>query len=107
MTRLSLSALLALAALGGSTSAMAHGMFCQCQGLADGQVRCHGGLSDGTALPGATLDVIGYDEKIHIAGKLGTDSSFTFAKPDGEFYVLLEMGPGHTVEVDHKDIAKP
>ena len=100
-----LSALLALLALGNTAPVMAHGMYCQCQAVGDGQVRCNGGLSDGTGLPGATLDVLGYDEKILVAGKLGDDSSFTFAAPDGEFYVLLEMGPGHTAEVDHKDIA--
>lgn len=103
MTRIPLLLLGALL-LGTSTPTLAHGLYCQCQALGDGQVRCNGGLSDGTALPGATLDVIGYDEKTLVAGKLGADSSFTFSKPEGEFYVLMELGPGHTVEVDHKDI---
>lgn len=85
--------------------ALAHGLYCQCQAIGADQVRCNGGLSDGTALPGAALDVIGYDEHIRVAGKLGADSSYTFARPDGEFYVLMELGPGHTVEIDHKDIA--
>jgi hypothetical protein len=91
-------------ALAASTPAMAHGLYCQCQAIGADQIRCNGGMSDGTALPGATLDVIGYDDKTLQEGKLGDDSSFTFARPDGEFYVLLELGPGHTVEIDHKDI---
>jgi len=102
-----LSLLLASLALSLSPNTQAHGLYCQCQPVADGQVRCHGGLSDGTALPGAALDVIGYDEKPLITGKLGEDSSFTFPRPDGEFYVLMELGPGHTVEVDHTDIPAP
>lgn len=96
--------LFAALASGLSAQAHAHGLYCHCQPLDDGQVRCNGGLSDGTALPGAALDVIGYDEKTLVTGKLGDDSSFTFTRPDGEFYVLMELGPGHTVEVDHTDI---
>ena len=42
--------------LGVSSPTLAHGLYCQCQALDEGQVRCNGGLSDGTALPGATLD---------------------------------------------------
>ncbi len=54
-----------------------------------------------------TLDVIGYDEQILVPGKLGADSTLTFKRPDGEFYVLFDAGPGHVVEIDHADIAAP
>ena len=91
-------------ALAAAAPAMAHGLYCQCQAIDAGQVRCNGGMSDGTGLPGATLDVISYDDNTLVTGKLGSDSSYTFARPSGEFYVLMELGPGHTVEVDHKDI---
>ncbi|MEN0106655.1 MAG: hypothetical protein AAGC84_09545 [Pseudomonas sp.] len=99
---------LALLSLGLAANApvFAHGLYCQCQAIEGGQIRCNGGMSDGTALPGATLDVLGYDDKPLVTGKLGADSSFTFVRPAGEFYVLLELGPGHTVEIDHKQIAQ-
>ena len=99
-----LSLALATLALAASTQATAHGLYCQCQAIGGEQIRCNGGMSDGTALPGATLDVVSYDDNTLLAGKLGSDSSFTFTRPDGAFYVLLELGPGHTVEIDHKDI---
>ena len=51
-----------------------------------------------------TLDVIGYDETILVPGKLGSDSTLTFKRPDGEFYVLFDAGPGHIVEIDQADI---
>ncbi|MGY4535224.1 hypothetical protein ACVW0Y_004377 [Pseudomonas sp. TE3786] len=104
MTRV-LSLFFTALALTVSSQAQAHGLYCQCQALGDEQVRCIGGLSDGTALPGTVLDVIGYDQKTLVAGKLGADSSYTFRRPEGEFYVLMELGPGHTVEVDHRDIS--
>ncbi|MNL87971.1 hypothetical protein D3C87_2174180 [compost metagenome] len=51
--------------------------------------------------------MIGYDEQVLVGGKLGDDSTLTFKRPDGEFYVLFDAGPGHVVEVDYADIAQP
>jgi hypothetical protein len=51
--------------------------------------------------------VIGYDEEILVAGKLDGDSRLSFKRPDGEFYVLFDAGPGHVVEIDHADIEAP
>ncbi|MNO80569.1 hypothetical protein D3C76_717810 [compost metagenome] len=99
-----LSRLGALFVLTVSPTAFAHGLFCECKALDAEQVRCTAGMSDGAAAPGATLDVIGYDGKVILPGKLGTDSSLTFRRPPGEFYVLFDLGPGHTVEVDHSEI---
>ncbi|WDY56189.1 hypothetical protein [Pseudomonas sp. PSKL.D1] len=93
--------LLALAA----GPALAHNPMCDCEPIDGGQVKCTGGFSDGSGAPGVTLDVIGYDEQMLVKGKLGEDSTLTFKRPDGEFYVLFDAGPGHVVEVDHADIA--
>jgi len=87
-----------------SHSALAHAPYCQCEDIGGEQVRCKGGLSDGANAPGVTLDVIGYDERILVHGKLGEDSTFTFKRPAGEFYVLMEIGPGQVAEVDHSQI---
>ncbi|MCY1407228.1 hypothetical protein D3C76_506000 [compost metagenome] len=105
MKRLSLPG--ALFALAVSPAASAHGLFCECKALDAEQVRCIAGMSDGSAAPGATLDVVGYDGGVILPGKLGADSSLTFRRPPGEFYVLFDLGPGHTVEVDHRDISAP
>ena len=87
--------------------ALAHNPMCECEELASGQVKCTGGFSDGSGAAGVTLDVIGYDEQVLVGGKLGDDSTLTFKRPEGEFYVLFDAGPGHVVEVDHADIAQP
>jgi len=87
--------------------ALAHNPMCECDEKGDGEITCKGGFSDGSGAPGVTLDVIGYDEQVLVGGKLGDDSTLTFKRPDGEFYVLFDAGPGHVVEVDHADIAAP
>ena len=96
--------LLLLASL--SPFALAHNPICECTVEGEEEVVCTGGFSDGSGAPGVTLDVISYDEKILIPGKLGDDSSVRFKRPDGDFYVLFDAGPGHVVEIDHTEIAE-
>ena len=96
-----------IALLGVCNQALAHNPMCECKAVEDGQIRCTGGFSDGSGAPGVTLDVIGYDETILVPGKLGADSTLTFKRPDSEFYVLFDAGPGHIVEIDQADIEAP
>ncbi|PWB30935.1 hypothetical protein DCO48_18870 [Pseudomonas sp. SDI] len=98
---------LALLMLGAASPALAHNPMCQCEPLAGEQIKCTGGFSDGSGAPGVTLDVIGYNEAVLLPGKLGDDSTLTFKRPEGEFYVLFDAGPGHVVEIDYADIGEP
>lgn len=93
--------ILMMALLACATQAYAHNPVCRCSKAGSDSIRCVGGFSDGSAAPGVKLDVIGYDEKILLASKLGADSSLIFKKPKGEFYILFDAGPGHVVEIDH------
>ncbi|MBP2228703.1 hypothetical protein J2847_001994 [Azospirillum agricola] len=98
------AALAALAALCAASTAQAHYPICECR-MADGRtVVCTGGFSDGSKAPGVVLDVIAYDEQVLVKGKLGEDSTLSFARPAQDFYVLFDAGPGHTVEIEHTAI---
>lgn len=99
--------MLGLLATACSSVALAHNPMCECKQIDDQQIRCTGGFSDGSGAPGVTLDVVGYDESILVPGKLGSDSTVTFKRPDAEFYVLFDAGPGHVVEIDQADIQAP
>jgi hypothetical protein len=101
MTRLLLAG---VALLSISSPAHAHTLLCECWELAGKQVQCKGGFAHGAPANGVTVDVIGYDEKTLVAGRFADDSTFTFKRPDGEFYVLMDMGAGHTLEIDHSKI---
>lgn len=85
-------------------TAQAHYPICDCKMVDAKTVRCVGGFSDGSKAPGVTLDVISYDEQILVKGKLDADSSFSFPRPEQDFYVLFDAGPGHTVEVENSNI---
>lgn len=100
MTRIPLAAaLLALSAL----PAAAHYPFCTCAAQA-GEITCEGGFSDGTSAEGVTLDVISYDENVLVPAKFDASSKVQFPRPEGEFYILFDAGPGHVVEVDWQDV---
>jgi len=91
-----ISSLLALPAL-------AHSPHCQCK--LDGEfIVCQGGFSDGTGAQGTLLDVISYDEEILLSSTLDEQSSIRFPRPDGDFYILMDAGPGHIVEIDWPEI---
>lgn len=103
MTRLNATVVFALAMLG-ATAALAHNPIAECE-VTEGQIiECRGGFSDGSGAAGVMLDVISYDEDILIPGKLGDDSRLQFQRPEGEFYILFDAGPGHVVEIDYQDI---
>lgn len=90
--------------LAAASSAHAHYPVCECKMMDAGTVKCTGGFSDGSTAPGVILDVISYDEQVLVKGKLDASSSITFPRPDQDFYVLFDAGPGHTVEVEHTAI---
>lgn len=87
-----------------ASAAWGHHPYAQCKASGETRIQCKGGFSDGSGAPGVTMDVVSYDEKLLIHGKLGEDSTFTFKKPDGEFYILFDVGPGHVVEIDHTEV---
>lgn len=86
-----------------ATPALAHYPFCTCTAK-DGTITCQGGFSDGTSAEGVKLDVISYEEAVLVPGKFDATSTISFPRPEGEFYVLFDAGPGHIVEVDYQDI---
>ncbi|MBJ7551217.1 hypothetical protein [Marinomonas ostreistagni] len=89
-----------------SQTSFAHFPFLECTNEASNIV-CIGGFSDGSSAQGITVDLISYDEEI-IASKTFNDrSSVEFQQLGREFYILLDAGPGHTVEVDWDQIKTP
>jgi len=101
-TILRLSAALVL--LGAAVPVHAHHPTARCQQQDAQTIVCRGGFSDGGGAAGVVMDVISYDEKILISGKLDDKSTFAFKKPQGDFYVLMDAGAGHVVEIDHTEI---
>ncbi len=82
----------------------AHSLLLACQPAADSMVQCKGEFSDGSDAAGMAVSVKAYDERVLAKGTLGGDSTWRFRLPEGEYFVRLEDGGEHSVEVDHTDV---
>ena len=86
-----------------SPFSFAHYPFCNCA-LQGEEIVCEAGFSDGSGASGVSVDLISYDEEVISAQAFSEQSTARFTPFEGEFYILLDAGPGHTVEVDWHDI---
>ncbi len=82
----------------------AHSLLLTCRPAAGDMVRCVGEFSDGSDAAGMLVQVKAYDERVLVKGTLDGKSSWEFKRPAGEFFVRLEDGGEHAVEVDHTDV---
>jgi len=86
--------------------ALAHTPMCSCYDNGDGTITCEGGFSDGSSAAGVKIRIIDSAGKVLIEGKMSQDSEYSFKKPDGDYKVQFDAGPGHVVEVKGEDIAE-
>lgn len=87
-----------------ATLSFAHTPLCFCEDNGDGTITCEGGFSDGSSGAGIKMKVVDTDGNVLIEGKMDEDSEFTFKKPEGDYTVILDAGPGHDVEVPGSEI---
>lgn len=98
MRKLTLGLLCMLASFTGS--ALAHAPYLNCKLQEQDMIHCKGGFSDGSSAKQVTLDVINDQETILIHSKLDDKSEIRFKKPSESFYILMDVGAGHTAIVE-------
>ena len=86
--------------------AFAHTPLCSCSDEGDGTILCEGGFSDGTSAAGVDMSVLDSSGKVLIKGKMNQDNELTFTKPQGDYTVIFDAGPGHKVEVPSLEITE-
>ncbi len=74
--------------------------------MGDGTVLCEGGFSDGSSAAGVGIRVLDKADNAFIEGEMSEDSEFEFDKPDGDYKVVFDAGPGHEVIILGKDIVE-
>ncbi|WP_319411238.1 hypothetical protein [uncultured Cohaesibacter sp.] len=85
---------------------MAHTPICACYDNGDGTVLCEGGFSDGSSASGVAMKVYDENKNLILEGKMSEDSEFEFDKPDGDYSVLFDAGPGHEIEISGSEIVE-
>lgn len=97
---------LALTLALGATTALAHTPLCSCYDNGDGTVLCEGGFSDGSSAAGVGIRVVDTNDNVVIEGEMSEYSEFEFDKPDGDYKVVFDAGPGHDIEIAGSDIVE-
>lgn len=86
-----------------SAPTFAHSIFLNCS-TSNEQIECKGSFSDGSAASDFPFEVISYEDELLLKGKTNKESAFNFPTPDQDYYILLDAGPGHVVELDMLDV---
>lgn len=86
--------------------AMAHTPLCSCYDFGDNTILCEGGFSDGSSAAGVEMQVLDAAGKALIKSELNEDGELEFTKPSVDYKVVFNAGPGHSIEIDGKDIVE-
>ncbi|MBK1699443.1 hypothetical protein [Thiococcus pfennigii] len=81
------------------STAVAHTPLCSCYDNGDGTLLCEGGFSDGSSAAGVDVRVVDADGGVILEGKMNENSEFELDRPDGDFTIVFDAGPGHAVEI--------
>lgn len=84
--------------------ALAHTPLCSCYDNGDGTVFCEGGFSDGSSASGVKVRVLDGGGNSILEGAMNENSEFEFDKPDGDYRVVFDAGPGHEIIIEGKNI---
>lgn len=86
-----------------STPLLAHSIYLDCSSL-NNQIECKGSFSDGSSASDLPIEVISYEDQLITQGHTDQNASFIFKVPTEDYYILMDAGPGHVVEVDMQDV---
>jgi hypothetical protein len=71
------------------------------------EVLCQGatfGSGETRFMDGTAIEVSSGDGEVLLASRLNRKGQIRFPRPEGEFYVLMEEGPGRTVEINGRNV---
>ncbi len=85
---------------------LAHSALLNCFDNGDGTFTCQGGYSDGSSATGIAILVRDEDGNILRKARLNADSEVVLERPQGDFSVVFDGGPGHSVEVEGRSLVR-
>ncbi len=72
----------------------------------DNTFTCQGGFSDGSSATGIEITVRDSSGNVLQKAKMDSNSEVVLDRPEGDFTVYFDGGPGHSVEVDGRSLAR-
>lgn len=88
-----------------SSAAFAHYPILNCQQPQNAsEITCTAGFSDGSKAPGVLIEVISEEDEIVSTGHTNDNATYHFDRPEGLFFIIMDAGPGHVLEITDEDI---
>ncbi|NLL36781.1 MAG: hypothetical protein GX256_04580 [Fretibacterium sp.] len=87
-----------------ASMALAHTPLFTCWDNGDGTFTCEAGFSDGSSATSMPVRVTDDKGTVLEEGKVDETGEISFKRPEGDFSVVFDGGPGHTLTVKGSDI---
>lgn len=92
-----------------SSVSYGHYPLLDCQYTTDQQtesevVLCEAGFSDRSKAPNVVMEVFSEDDEVLAQGHTDDKAMYQFDRPEGAFFVIMDAGPGHVLEISDEDI---
>lgn len=71
------------------------------------QVYCDAGFSDGSKAPNVIMEVFSEDDEVVAQGRTNDQALFDFRRPAGAFFIIMDAGPGHVIEISNDEVLQP
>lgn len=85
------------------SAAHAHYPILNCS-VESGQVSCEASFSDRSKAPDVVMEVFSEDDEMLNSGRTDNASMYRFQLPDGVFFIIMDAGPGHVLEISSDEI---
>lgn len=68
------------------------------------QIICEAGFSDRSKAPNVLMEVFSEDDELLVKGKTSDTAMFEFERPEGDFFIIMDAGPGHVLEISNEEV---
>ncbi|USD67271.1 hypothetical protein [Vibrio sp. SCSIO 43136] len=92
-----------------TNSVWAHYPILDCKIVTDSDasehVLCEASFSNRAKAPNVLMEVFSEDDDVLSSGLTDDDALYRFPKPEGSYFILMDAGPGHVLEISNDDVA--
>ncbi|WP_194435622.1 hypothetical protein [Vibrio fluminensis] len=94
-----------LAVVSASNSVFAHYPILDCKADSQKQlVICEASFSNRATAPNVIMEVFSEDDEVVASGQTDQQSMFEFPLPEGIYFILMDAGPGHVLEISNDEV---
>jgi hypothetical protein len=95
--------------LGTCNTALAHYPILDCQYMktknsAIENVICEASFSDRSKAPNIVMEIVSEDDEILAKGRTNSVAKYQFSRPEGIFFIIMDAGPGHVLEISDEEV---